>query len=83
MFNKFMSLGTIPDGWRKSIIKILYNGKEDLSDLDSYKGIALECTPFKVFRRLLTQRLTILNARHAIRRQKRQIDVPSCTQPAK
>jgi hypothetical protein len=46
MFNKFMSLGTIPDGWRKSTIKILYKVKGDLSDLDSQRGIALECTLF-------------------------------------
>jgi hypothetical protein len=55
-----MSVGTIPDGWRKSTIKILYKGKGDLSDLDSYRRIALECTSFEVFTRLLTQRLTIL-----------------------
>jgi hypothetical protein len=60
MSNKCMSLGTIPDGWRKSKIKIMYKGKGDLRDLDSYMEIALECTPFKVFTRLLTQRLTIL-----------------------
>jgi hypothetical protein len=60
MFNKCMFLCTIPDGWRKSPIKILYKGKADLSDLDSYRRIAPECTPFKVFTRLLTQRLTIL-----------------------
>jgi hypothetical protein len=46
MFNKCMSLGTIPDGWRKLTIKILFKGKGDLSDLDSYRVTALECTPF-------------------------------------
>jgi hypothetical protein len=60
IFNKCTSLGTISDGWRKSTIKILYKGKGDLSDLDSDRGIALECTPFKVFTRLLSQRLVIL-----------------------
>jgi hypothetical protein len=48
------------DGWKKSTIKVLYKGKGDLSDLDSYRVISLECTPFKVFTRLLTQRVTIL-----------------------
>jgi hypothetical protein len=60
MFKKCMSLGTIPDGWRKSTIRIQYKGNRHLSDLNLHRRIALECTPFKLFIRFLTQRLTIL-----------------------
>jgi hypothetical protein len=37
MSKKCMSLSTIPDGWRKLTVKILFKGKGDLSDLDSYR----------------------------------------------
>jgi hypothetical protein len=42
IFNKCMSLGTIPDGWRKSTINIQCKGKGGHSDLDSYRRIAIE-----------------------------------------
>lgn len=58
LFNKCIELGQIPEDWRCSTIKVLYKGKGDTSEQDSYRGIALENTIFKLFTKIITQRLT-------------------------
>ena len=49
--------GKIPQSWRISTLKVLYKGKGDTNDPNSYRGIALECTAFKILTGLLTNRL--------------------------
>jgi predicted nucleic acid binding AN1-type Zn finger protein len=44
---------TIPYSWN-STIKVRYEWKEHLGNFDSYRGIALECTTFKVPTKLFT-----------------------------
>lgn len=58
LFNECMLQGTIPDRWRCARIKMLYKGKGDASDMNAYRGIAMECTLYKVMMTLVTRRLT-------------------------
>jgi hypothetical protein len=53
LYDKCMELGTIPHKWRQSMVKVMYKGKGDTNDTGKYRGIALECSPFKVLTRLL------------------------------
>lgn len=57
LFNECLRQGNIPQKWRHSILKILHKGKGDTNDPNTYRGIALECTPFKLMTTLLTKRL--------------------------
>lgn len=57
LVNKCLETGTIPNIWRKSIMKLLYKGKGDASRPESYRGIALESVALKLLTKLLTQRL--------------------------
>lgn len=52
-----MKKGTIPEMWRHATLKVLYKGKGDAGNPNSYRGIALECTAFKILTSLLTKRL--------------------------
>ena len=60
LMNKCIETGNIPSIWRKSILKLLYKGKGDVSRPESYRGIALESVAFKLLTKLLTQKLGAL-----------------------
>ena len=57
LFNKCMEPGTVPEQWRRAVLKILYKGKGDTGDMNSYRGVVLENTLFKIFMKILTNRL--------------------------
>ena len=57
LFNECLKRGTIPEIWRHATLKVLYKGKGDAGNPNSYRGIALECTAFKILTSLLTKRL--------------------------
>ena len=57
LMNECLRQGRIPSSWRNSVVKMLYKGKGDPSDPNSYRGIALENTLFKVLTKILTRRL--------------------------
>lgn len=57
LFNKCIELTKIPEKWRQSIIKVLYKEKGDPKDTNAYRGIALENNPFKMFTRVITERI--------------------------
>ena len=57
LFNKCLELSRIPLSWRMSTVKMLYKGKGCVDSPDSYRGIALENTIFKVFSKILLDRL--------------------------
>lgn len=57
LFNQCLLQGNIPKSWRLSTIKMLYKGKGDPEDPNNYRGIALECTLFKILTKILTERL--------------------------
>ena len=60
LLSKCLITGNIPEAWRKLVIKLLYKGKGNVSSPESYRGIALESLVFKLFTRLLTERLSSL-----------------------
>jgi hypothetical protein len=51
-----MELGTIPQKWRPSMVKVLHK-KGDTNDTNKYCRISLEFSPFKVLTGLLMKRL--------------------------
>ena len=53
LYNKCLEITNISTIWRESTVKVVYKGKESQNTPDSYRGIALECTPFKIFNILL------------------------------
>ncbi|KAJ4448805.1 hypothetical protein ANN_00196 [Periplaneta americana] len=57
LFNSCLNTGTIPKIWRTSTIKILHKGKGDPEDPNTYRGIALENSLFKICMKILTRRL--------------------------
>jgi hypothetical protein len=46
-------VSNIPNIWRESTIKVVYKGKGSQNAPVSYRGIALECTPFKLLNNIL------------------------------
>jgi hypothetical protein len=49
--------GTFPENWRHSHLKVLYKGKGDSEDKNSYRGISLNHTLFNLLDRILHNRL--------------------------
>ena len=58
LFNTCLRQGTVPESWRKATVKMLYKGKGDSGDPNSYRGIALESALLKLLNRLLCDRIT-------------------------
>ena len=57
LLNQCLITSSIPNRWRKSIVRVLYKGKGDAEDPNSYRGIALECAPFKILTKLYPKNL--------------------------
>ena len=57
LFSKCIQTGEIPNEWRTAKMKVLYKGKGDPENPNSYRGIALENSAFKIFMKILTSRL--------------------------
>lgn len=56
--NNLLEKGEIPDAWRTAKLKTLYKGKGNLSDPNMYRGIALMSTTYKLFTKILNNRIT-------------------------
>ena len=57
LFNECLRNNTIPQQWRKSIIVVLHKGKGKKDDPNNYRGIALENTMYKIFSKILLERI--------------------------
>ena len=57
LFNIILSTGQIVECWRQSTVKVLYKGKGDIRNPNSYRGIALLSHPYKWFTKILAQRI--------------------------
>lgn len=57
IFGYCLSKARIPDLWRKSLLFLLYKGKGGNHNPNSYRGISLLNTSFKVFTKLVKNRL--------------------------
>src|SRR5690606_28470943 len=53
LFNRILQVGTLPLAWKQSYVKVLFKGKGDKLDPNSYRGLALNSAVFK----LVLQRL--------------------------
>ena len=60
LFNNCIQRGEIPDEWKTAKMKLLYKGKGDPQNPNSYRGIALENSAYKIFMKILTNRLEML-----------------------
>jgi hypothetical protein len=58
MFNGILKLNYIPSDWKKSIIVPIHKGnKKPKSDPNSYRPVSLLCTIFKVFEKVVFERI--------------------------
>jgi hypothetical protein len=60
LFSECLKPDKIPAVWRLATLKVLYKGKGEVSDPHAYRGIALECTAFKLLSSILTKRLYMM-----------------------
>ena len=58
LLNLCVREGNIPTPWRTSTVKMLYKGKGNQTDPNSYRGIALERNTLKILTRLITKRIS-------------------------
>ena len=57
LFNIVLQTGLMISSWRNSIVKVLYKGKGNSQDPNSYRGIALLSHVYKWFTKLLSRRI--------------------------
>ncbi|KAJ4425634.1 hypothetical protein ANN_27830 [Periplaneta americana] len=57
LFNKCIEIGDIPEKWKESTIKVIHKGKGEPTNTNNYRGIALECNPFKALSKLVYNRI--------------------------
>ena len=48
---------TIPQQWATSLLVLLYKGKGATCDPNAYRGISLLCAPYKLFTKIVKQRI--------------------------
>ena len=58
LFNSILMTGEIFKSWRNSTVKVLYKGKGDNRDANSYRGIAMLNHIYKWFTKMLASRLS-------------------------
>ncbi|XP_049798835.1 uncharacterized protein LOC126233683 [Schistocerca nitens] len=65
LLNECLKRGSLPDQWKHSKVIILYMGKGNTADPNTYWGTALGNTLFKIFTTLLCKRLEISSMRNS------------------
>jgi hypothetical protein len=55
LLNNCLELGQIPTEWKKSTIKLIYKGRGDTCNPNTYRGIALESNALKLLTRILAK----------------------------
>ena len=53
LYNKCLEITNIPKIWRESTVKVVYKGKGSQNAPDSYRGIILECIPFRILNNII------------------------------
>ena len=69
LFNFILLTGNIISIWRTSIVKVLYKGRGDQRDPNSYRGIALLSHVFKWFTKIIANRLYLFAEERALPRE--------------
>ena len=57
LFNLILETGSIVTVWKDSMIRVLFKGKGQITDTNNYRGIAMMSHAFKLFTKLLTNRI--------------------------
>ena len=57
LYNKCLEIMDVPAIWRESTVKVVYKGKGQHNTPDSYRGIALECAPFKILNKIILKKI--------------------------
>ena len=65
LFNLCLEQRKIPKDWENSFLKVIYKGKGDPQDANSYRGISLLCAPYKILTQLINDRI-INNVGHLL-----------------
>lgn len=65
LFSRCLLQAQIPQCWRHGLLYTLYKGKGDVTLPDSYRGISLQQSMFKVFTKLLNSRI-MQNCQHLL-----------------
>ena len=79
MFNKCMSINNIPKHWRKARVVALLKPGKDPASPKSYRSISLLCHTYKLFERLLLNRVAPFLDEHLIPEQAGFRPGKSCT----
>lgn len=57
IFNHCLKYNQVPAQWRRSLLFLLYKGKGSRDDPNCYRGISLLCSAYKVYTKLVKQRI--------------------------
>ena len=58
LLNSTMTLESVPDSWKKGLIVPIYKGqRKSRSDINSYRPVTLLCVFYKIYERLLQNRI--------------------------
>ena len=57
IFNYCYEKSTLPQPWKTSTVYLLYKGKGQRDDLNSYRTISIQCTPLKIYTKIIAERL--------------------------
>ncbi|KAJ4451801.1 hypothetical protein ANN_03273 [Periplaneta americana] len=57
IYNKCLQTSEIPTIWRESTVKVIYKGKGPQNTPQSYRGIALDCAPFKIMNNIILKKI--------------------------
>jgi hypothetical protein len=65
MFDSFMSVGRIPDEWRRAFVTPIYKGGL-AADVSNYRPISLTCVACKIMERVITRRILFYLHEHRL-----------------
>lgn len=57
IFEYCIFASTLPSQWTTSLLILLYKGKGRTEDVNSYRGISLLCSPYKLFTKMVKERI--------------------------
>ena len=65
MFDSFMSVGRIPDEWRRAVVTPIYKGGL-AADVSNYRPISLTCVACKIMEKVITRRMLCYLYKHCL-----------------
>ena len=65
MFDSFMSVGRIPDEWRRAVVTPIYKGGL-AADVSNYRPISLTCVTCKIMEKVIIRRMLCYLYKHCL-----------------